>query len=67
MADDRLADDRLAEQAEQKVRLWEKCHSVWEAVRAECHAMNPEALPMEQQWAEQAYEALQQRINATER
>ena len=29
--------------------------------------MNPEALPMEQQRAEQACEALRQRINADER
>ena len=62
-----VPDAGLAEQAEQKARLWEKCRSAWEAVRAECHAMNPEALRMEQKRAEQAYEALQQRINATER
>ncbi|MCY4331501.1 MAG: AAA family ATPase [Cyanobacteria bacterium MAG CAR1_bin_15] len=62
-----VADARLAEQAEQKARLLAECRSACEAVRAECDAMNPDALRMEQQRAEQAYEALQQRINANER
>jgi len=62
-----VADEQLTAQAEQKARSWAEFRSACEAVRVECDAMNPEALRMEQQRAEQAYGALQQRINADER
>ncbi|MXW40250.1 MAG: hypothetical protein F4Z75_03685 [Synechococcus sp. SB0668_bin_15] len=62
-----VADDQLTAQAEKKARLLAERRSTCEAVRAECDDMNPEALRLEQQRAEAAYGALQQRIHADER
>ena len=63
----KITDVQLAAKAEQAAQFLAERHSNYEAVRAACDAMNPEALRMEQQRAEQAYEVLQQRIDADER
>lgn len=63
----KVADDQLAAQAEQKAQVLAERRSNYEAVLAERDSMNPEVLRMEQQRAKEAYEALQQRINADER
>lgn len=63
----KVPDDQLAGRAEQKARLLAECRFTCEAVLAERDAMNPEALRLEQQRAQEAYDELQTRINANER